>query len=97
MFLPAIEKGDMETARKAYADIAAAYADHRAVVDQMVARATEMNAATEVAAAESEKSFTFIIWSVAVVVFVVMLLQSPEFRAEIGIWMRRPAARVGRP
>jgi galactofuranose transport system permease protein len=27
----------------------------------------------------------------AVVVFVVMLLQSAEFRAEIGIWMRRPA------
>ena len=65
MFLPAIEKGDMETARKAYADIAAAYADHRAVVDKMVARATEMNAATEVAAAESESSFTIIVWSVA--------------------------------
>lgn len=33
----------------------------------------------------------------AVVVFVVMLLQSAEFRAEIGIWMRRPAARGMRP
>jgi methyl-accepting chemotaxis protein len=70
VFLPAIEKGDMETAHKAYADIAAAYADHRAVVDKMVARATEMN---EVAAAESEKSFTITIWSVAVVVFATVI------------------------
>ncbi len=72
-FLPAIEKGDMEAARKAYADIAAAYADHRAVVDKMVARATEMNAATEVAAAESESSFTIIIWSVAGIVLATVI------------------------
>jgi len=31
------------------------------------------------------------------VVFAVMLLQSPEFRAEVGIWMRRPPAREMRP
>ena len=67
-FLPAIEKGDMDVARKAYGEIAAAYADHRAVVDKMVARATEVNAATEVAAAESEQSFTIIVWSVGAVV-----------------------------
>jgi methyl-accepting chemotaxis protein len=73
VFLPAIEKDDMETARKAYAEIASAYADHRAVVDKMVARATEVNAATEVAAAESESSFTVTIWSVAVVVFVTVV------------------------
>jgi methyl-accepting chemotaxis protein len=73
VFLPAIEKGDMETAHKAYAEIASAYADHRAVVDKMVARANEINAATEVAAAESETSFTITIWSVAVVVFVTVL------------------------
>ncbi len=29
----------------------------------------------------------------AVVVFIVMLLQSPEFRTEIGIWVRRPTTR----
>lgn len=33
----------------------------------------------------------------AVVVFAVMLLQSPEFRAEVGIWIRRPAVRGMRP
>jgi simple sugar transport system permease protein len=29
----------------------------------------------------------------AVVVFIVMLLQSPEFRANVGMWVRRPVAR----
>jgi hypothetical protein len=29
----------------------------------------------------------------AAVVFVVMLLQSPEFRVQVGTWVRRPAAR----
>jgi HAMP domain-containing protein/uncharacterized protein YktA (UPF0223 family) len=90
VFLPAIEKGDMETARKAYADIAAAYADHRAVVDKMVARATEMNAATEVAAAESEKSFTLIVWSVAAVVLAAII----GGVLAIGLGVMRPLTRM---
>ena len=32
----------------------------------------------------------------AAVVFIVMLLQSPEFRATMGMWVRRPAAYEGR-
>jgi methyl-accepting chemotaxis protein len=72
-FLPALEKGDMEAARKAYVEVADAYAAHRAVVDKMVARATELNAASEVAAAESERSFTIIIWSVAGVVLATVI------------------------
>jgi methyl-accepting chemotaxis protein len=67
-FLPAIEKGDMDAARKAYVEIAAAYAAHRAVVDKMVARANELNAETERAAAQSESFYTTIIWSVGGIV-----------------------------
>ena len=69
-FLPALEKGDMDAARKAYVDVAAAYAAHRAVVDKMVARANELNAETEKAAAQSESFYTAIIWSVGGIVLV---------------------------
>ena len=72
-FLPALEKGDMDTARKAYVDLAAAYAAHRAVVDKMVARANEVNAETEKAAAQSESSYTLIVWSVAGVVLAIVI------------------------
>jgi methyl-accepting chemotaxis protein len=90
VFLPAIEKGDMESARKAYADIASAYADHRAVVDKMVARANEVNAATEVAAAESERSFTLIVWSVAAVVLATVI----GGVLAIGLGVMRPLTRM---
>jgi methyl-accepting chemotaxis protein len=89
-FLPAIEKGDMDAAHKAYLEIAAAYADHRAVVDKMVARANEMNAATEIAAAESEKSFTLIIWSVAAVVLTTVI----GGVLAIGFGVMRPLTRM---
>ncbi len=89
-FLPALEKGDMDAARKAYVEVATAYADHRAVVDKMVARANEMNAATEIAAAESEKSFTLIIWSVAAVVLTTVI----GGVLAIGFGVMRPLTRM---
>jgi methyl-accepting chemotaxis protein len=89
-FLPALEKGDMDTARKAYADLAAAYAAHRAVVDKMVARANEMNAATEIAAAESERSFTIIVWSVAGIVLATVI----GGVLGIGLRVMRPLTRM---
>jgi methyl-accepting chemotaxis protein len=89
-FLPAVEKGDMDTARKAYAEVADAYAAHRAVVDKMVARATEVNAATEIAAAESEKSFTIIIWSVAGIVLATVI----GGVLAIGFGVMRPITRM---
>jgi methyl-accepting chemotaxis protein len=89
-FLPAIEKGDMEVARTAYAEITGAYADHRAVVDKMVARANEMNAATEIAAAESEQSYTLFVWSVAAVVLVTVI----GGVLAIGFGVMRPLTRM---
>ena len=89
-FLPAIEKGDMDAARKSYAEIASAYADHRAVVDKMVARANEINAATEVAAAESETSYMLIVWSVAGVVLATVI----GGVLAIGFGVMRPVTRM---
>ncbi|MBL9035729.1 MAG: HAMP domain-containing protein [Rhodospirillaceae bacterium] len=63
-FLPAIERGDMSAAHAAYAELAAAYTAHRAVVDKIVAETTEFNAATEVTAAETETFFTIVVWGV---------------------------------
>jgi len=89
-FLPALEKGDIGAARKAYADLAAAYAAHRAVVDKMVARANKLNAASEVAAAESENSFTIIVWSVAGVVLAMVI----GGVLAIGFGVMRPLTRM---
>ncbi|WP_119300119.1 methyl-accepting chemotaxis protein [Dongia deserti] len=90
VFLPAIEKGDMDAAHKAYSEIANAYADHRTVVDKMVARATELNAATEVAATESETSYTIIVWSVAGVVLATVI----GGVLAIGFGVMRPLTRM---
>ena len=89
-FLPAIATGDMDSARKFYAEISGAYADHRAVVDKMVARATEMNAATEAAAAESETFYTVVVWSVALVVLATVV----GGVIAIGLGVMRPIARM---
>ena len=72
-FLPALEKSDMEAARKAYVDLADAFAAHRAVVDKMVARANEQNAETETTAAASETFYAIVVWSVAGVVLAIVV------------------------
>jgi methyl-accepting chemotaxis protein len=89
-FLPAIAKGDMESSHKFYAEIANAYADHRAVVDKMVARATELNTATEAAAAKSEEFYTIVVWSVAIVVLTTVI----GGVIAIGFGVMRPIARM---
>ncbi|MFN3514415.1 MAG: methyl-accepting chemotaxis protein [Phenylobacterium sp.] len=52
-FLPALERGDVEGARASMGEVAAAYADHRAIVDRMVVAANEMNATVEAEAAQA--------------------------------------------
>jgi methyl-accepting chemotaxis protein len=70
--LPALAKADSAAAAKAYAEIAARYAAHRAIVDDIVKGATEQNAATEVAATERVSTFTLLLWGVSAVVFLVI-------------------------
>jgi len=60
--LPALESGDMETARRAYADISAAYAAHRAKIDETVQGANEFVAGTEADARSQERWIMLAVW-----------------------------------
>ena len=66
-FLPALAAGEMETARAAYVRLAQAYANHRAVVDEIVKDAEAMNAATERLAAATESRRMALAWGVAAI------------------------------
>jgi methyl-accepting chemotaxis protein len=70
--LPALAKGDSAAAAKSYAEIAARYAAHRAIIDDIVKQTNDQNAATEVAATERVSTFTLLLWSVSAVVFLVI-------------------------
>jgi len=70
--LPALSRSDNAAAAKAYAEIAARYAAHRAIIDDIVKQTSEQNAATEVAATERVGMFTLLLWGVSAVVFLVI-------------------------
>src|SRR4029079_1594334 len=65
-------KGDNTAAAKSYTEIAARYAAHRAIVDDIVKGANDQNAATEVAATERVSTFTLVLWGVSAAVFLVI-------------------------
>ena len=73
-FLPALEKGDVEEARLAYAAIAEAYTAHRAEIDAVVKEADRMTAETEAEAARQESVFMSVLWTVSAVVLAIGLL-----------------------
>lgn len=89
-FLPAVEKGDMETARAAYVELAAAYTAHRAVVDKIVADTTQFNIAAEATAASSETFFTIVVWTVGGVVLALII----GGVTAIGMGVTRPVTRM---
>jgi methyl-accepting chemotaxis protein len=89
-FLPAVERGDMETAHKAYAELAAAYTAHRAVVDKIVADTTQFNIAAEKTAATSESFFTIVVWTVGGVVLALVI----GGVMAIGMGVTRPVTRM---
>jgi len=66
VFLPALKKGDMDLAVASYARLSKAYADHRAVIDEIVKDAEAMNLATEKLAAETESQRLTLVWGVAI-------------------------------
>jgi methyl-accepting chemotaxis protein len=70
--LPALAKSDNAAAAKAYAEIAARYAAHRAIIDDIVKQTNDQNAATEVAATERVSMFTLLLWGVSAAVFLVI-------------------------
>ncbi|MCK1517997.1 HAMP domain-containing protein [Bradyrhizobium sp. 190] len=70
--LPALSKADNAAAAKSYAEIAARYAAHRAIIDDIVKQTNDQNAATEVAATERVSMFTLLLWGVSTVVFLII-------------------------
>ncbi len=70
--LPALAKGDNAAAAKSYSEIAARYAAHRAIIDDIVKQATDRNAATEAAATEWDSMFTLLLSGVSAVVFLII-------------------------
>ncbi len=71
-FLPALAKGDVDTARKVYADLTTAYNAHRAIINDIVDAANHMSETAEANATSSEGFFGIVLWSVAVVVLLVV-------------------------
>src|SRR4051794_20169290 len=81
--LPALAKGDNTAAAKSYTEIAARYAAHRAIVDDIVKGATDQNAATEVAATGRVSTFTLVLWGVSAAVF--LLIGAGIFGVAFGV------------
>jgi methyl-accepting chemotaxis protein len=72
--LPALEKNDAVTAEAAYAKLAAPYAAHRAVIDDVVKQATDENTALEAKAAEKVTQLSYLVWAVSAVVIIIIAL-----------------------
>jgi methyl-accepting chemotaxis protein len=66
--LPALERGDMDRAKAAYAAVTDAYSAHREVIDETVAKANDFGVATETFATERGETITVITWTVSLLV-----------------------------
>ncbi|MFZ5834207.1 MAG: methyl-accepting chemotaxis protein [Pseudomonadota bacterium] len=64
-FLPAMGSGNMEAARASYAELSRHYQSHRAVIDEIVPKANEMNARFEIEAAATETNVNWTFWAMA--------------------------------
>jgi len=71
-FLPALAAGNQAAAARSYADITRAYTAHRAVIDDIVKRTNDDNAATETEATASVTAFSIALWSVSALVVLIV-------------------------
>ncbi|MBR1148267.1 methyl-accepting chemotaxis protein [Bradyrhizobium sp. AUGA SZCCT0431] len=71
-FLPALAKADAAAAAKAYSEISAAYLAHRALIDEIVKKTTDDNAAIESAATQRVGTFNVILWGISGLVFLII-------------------------
>src|SRR5450432_935461 len=62
VFLPALAKADMATAAKSYSEVTAAYLAHRTLIDEIVKKTNDDNAAFEAGAIQRVNMFTMILW-----------------------------------
>jgi methyl-accepting chemotaxis protein len=72
VFLPALAKADTIAAAKCYSEITAAYQAHRALIDEIVKKTNDDNAAIEAAATQRVGTFTTMLWSISGLVFLVI-------------------------
>ncbi|PYF02151.1 methyl-accepting chemotaxis sensory transducer [Rhodopseudomonas faecalis] len=72
--LPALAKGDMAQANAAYAKLEASYLAHRAIIDAIVTKAIEGNAALETTAATEVGSYSAVVWTVSGLVITIIAL-----------------------
>jgi methyl-accepting chemotaxis protein len=70
--LPALASGNAAAAATSYADLTKAYLAHRAVIDDIVKRTNDENAATEAEAAASVHFFSIALWCVSALVFLIV-------------------------
>jgi methyl-accepting chemotaxis protein len=71
-FLPALAKGDAAAAGKSYSEITAAYLAHRALIDEIVKKTNDDNAAIESGATQRVNTFTMILWGISGLVFLII-------------------------
>jgi methyl-accepting chemotaxis protein len=71
-FLPALAKADTAAAAESYAEITSAYLAHRGLIDEIVKKTNDDNAATETAATQRVATFTIMLWSISGLVFLII-------------------------
>ncbi|MBR1219255.1 HAMP domain-containing protein [Bradyrhizobium sp. U87765 SZCCT0131] len=71
--LPALAKNDTAAAEAAYGKLQVAYDKHRAVIDSIVRKANDANAALEVSAASQVSTFAAVVWSVSGIVVLIII------------------------
>ncbi|MCW5705297.1 MAG: HAMP domain-containing methyl-accepting chemotaxis protein [Xanthobacteraceae bacterium] len=70
--LPALAAGKADDSARAYEAAAAAYKAHRAIIDELVKKTTDANAATEASAASTVSTLSIAVWSVSALVVLVI-------------------------
>ncbi|WP_022720272.1 methyl-accepting chemotaxis protein [Rhodopseudomonas sp. B29] len=71
---PALSAKDPDAAMLAYGQLTALYTAHRAIIDDIVKRTTELNAATEAATAVRVNDLNYLLWGVSAGVFVLFVV-----------------------
>jgi methyl-accepting chemotaxis protein len=72
VFLPALAKADMASAAKSYSEVTAAYLAHRALIDEIVKKTNDDNAAIEAGAIQRVNIFTIMLWCISGLVFLIV-------------------------
>ncbi len=70
-FFPALERGDLESAKQTYAEMQSEYTQHREIIDEIVSATNKKNAEIE---REAKSSEVFFMWVGGIVTTVVLII-----------------------